>query len=45
MSFIFRSLKPWVLHLWSILIAIVLWLQVHGQGDGSLSMDVPLQVQ
>ncbi len=45
MSSVFRLLKPWALHLWAILIAIVLWLQVHGQGDGSLSMDVPLQVQ
>ncbi len=30
---------------WSILIAIVLWVQVHGQGMGSLRMDVPLQVR
>jgi len=33
------------LHFWAIIIAIALWLQVHGQGEGSLSMDVPLQVQ
>jgi len=33
------------LHIWAIIIAIALWLQVHGQGEGSLSMDVPLQVQ
>lgn len=33
------------LHFWAIMIAIALWLQVHGQGEGSLSMDVPLQVQ
>lgn len=32
------------LHLWAIGIALVLWLQVHGQGQGSVSMDVPLQV-
>jgi hypothetical protein len=30
---------------WSILIAIVLWAQVHGQGMGSLRMDVALQVR
>ncbi len=29
----------------AVLIAVVLWVQVHGQGVGSLSMDVPLQVQ
>ncbi|HXH71903.1 MAG TPA: CdaR family protein [Mariprofundaceae bacterium] len=29
----------------ALLIAVVLWIQVHGQGEGSLSMDVPLQVQ
>lgn len=33
------------LKLLAILIAVVMWLQVHGQGVGSLSMDVPLQVQ
>ncbi len=30
---------------WSILIAIVLWVQVHGQGMGSVRMDVVLQVR
>ena len=30
---------------WSILIAIVLWVQVHGQGMGSVRMDVALQVR
>jgi len=30
---------------WSILIAIVLWVQVHGQGIGSIRMDVALQVR
>ena len=30
---------------WSILIAIVLWIQVHGQGMGSVRMDVALQVR
>lgn len=33
------------LKLLAVLIAVVLWLQVHGQGVGSLGMDVPLQVQ
>jgi YbbR domain-containing protein len=33
------------LQFWAVVIAIALWLQVHGQGEGSLSMDVPLQVQ
>jgi len=32
------------LHFWAIAIAVSLWLQVHGQGEGSVSMDVPLQV-
>jgi len=32
------------LHFWAIAIAISLWMQVHGQGEGSVSMDVPLQV-
>jgi len=29
----------------SILIAVILWFQVHGQGQGSVSLDVPLQVR
>lgn len=29
----------------SVLIAIILWFQVHGQGQGSVSLDVPLQVR
>ncbi|MBL4760665.1 MAG: hypothetical protein JKY80_07440 [Mariprofundaceae bacterium] len=32
------------LHFWAVAIAISLWLQVHGQGEGSVSMEVPLQV-
>ncbi len=35
--------KRWMQGL-SVLIAIILWFQVHGQGGGSLSMDIPLQV-
>ncbi len=44
-------MNPWTLmkrfnlQIWAVLIAIALWIQVHGQGDGSLSMDVSLQVQ
>ncbi|MDX8395684.1 MAG: CdaR family protein [Mariprofundaceae bacterium] len=35
-----------ILHVfWAVVIAIVLWLQVHGEGEGTLSMDAPLQVQ
>jgi len=38
-------IKRFNLQIWAVLIAVALWVQVHGQGDGSLSMDVPLQVQ
>ncbi len=38
-------LRSKALHLWAILIAVVLWFQVHGQGEGSLTMEVALQVQ
>lgn len=30
---------------WSVVIAIVLWAQVHGQGMGSVRLDVALQVR
>jgi YbbR domain-containing protein len=30
---------------WSLLIAVVLWVQVHGQGMGSVRMDIALQVR
>ncbi len=33
------------LQFWAIVIAIALWLQVHGQGEGRVGMDVALQVQ
>jgi len=39
------ALKPLVLYAWALLIAVILWLQVHGEGEGSLSLDVALQVQ
>jgi len=41
----FMNFKPLVLYAWSILIALVLWMQVHGEGEGLLSMDASLQVQ
>jgi len=40
-----RFLRTSGLKLLAVLIAVVLWIQVHGQGVGSLSMDVPLQLQ
>ncbi|MDQ6978118.1 MAG: hypothetical protein Q9M75_08385, partial [Ghiorsea sp.] len=30
---------------WSLVIAVILWVQVHGQGMGSVRMDVALQVR
>jgi len=36
--------RRYSLHFWALLIAIALWFQVHGQGEGSVSLDVPLQV-
>lgn len=38
-------LQSKALHLWAILIAVVLWFQVHGQGAGTLTIEVPLQLQ
>jgi len=38
-------LKPFLLYAWALLIAVILWVQVHGEGEGSLSLDVALQVQ
>lgn len=38
-------LKPLILYAWAVLIAVILWVQVHGDGEGSLSMEVALQVQ
>ena len=45
MDALMRNFRRFNLQIWSVVIAISLWLQVHGQGEGSLSMDVPLQVQ
>ena len=33
------------LQILAVFIALILWAQVHGQGTGSISMDVPLQVE
>lgn len=38
-------LRKNALLLWSILIAVVLWFQVYGQGEGSLTLEVPLQLK
>ncbi|MDT8376482.1 MAG: CdaR family protein [Mariprofundaceae bacterium] len=38
-------LQSYAPQIWAVLIAIVLWLQVHGQGAGTLSMEVTLQLQ
>lgn len=40
-----RFLRASGLQILAVLIAVVLWAQVHGQGTGSISMDVPLQVE
>lgn len=41
----FGFLRTSSLQILAVLIAVVLWAQVHGQGTGSISMDVPLQVE
>lgn len=38
-------LQSKALHIWAVMIAVVLWFQVHGQGEGSLNMEVTLQLQ
>ncbi len=40
-----KYLRALSLPFWSIAIAILLWVQVHGQGMGSVRMDVALQVR
>ena len=45
MASTFDFLRSYKLHFWAIVIAIALWLQVHGQGEGSVSLEVPLQVE
>ncbi|MDQ6988143.1 MAG: hypothetical protein Q9M25_10105 [Mariprofundaceae bacterium] len=45
MEKIIRVLRTSGLQLLAVLIALILWVQVHGQGTVSISMDVPLQVE
>jgi len=45
MQMIARILRTSGMQLLAVLIAVALWLQVHGQGTVSISMDVPLQVE
>lgn len=45
MRFFVTILQRKALHLWAILIAVVLWFQVHGEGEGTLTLEVPLQLQ
>jgi len=40
-----RWLRASGMQLLAVFIALVLWVQVHGQGTGSISMDAPLQVE
>jgi len=45
MGRIFLRLRASGLQIMAVFIALVLWAQVHGQGTGSISMDVPLQIE
>jgi len=40
-----QLLRRFAMQIAALVIAVALWIQVNGQGEGSLSMDVPLQVQ
>lgn len=40
-----RLLRKSGMQILAVLIALALWVQVHGQGTGSISMDVPLQIE
>jgi len=40
-----RIFKPGMLHLWALSIAIILWVQVHGEGEGTLRLDALVQLQ
>lgn len=40
-----RKIQDIKLYLFSLVIAVLFWFQVHGQGVSTLSMDVSLQVQ
>ncbi len=45
MGRVFRRLRASGLQIMAVFIALILWAQVHGQGTGSISMDVPLQIE
>jgi len=45
MQMMLRILRASGMQLLAVLVAVALWLQVHGQGTVSISMDVPLQVE
>ncbi len=40
-----ERLRGLTLYAWAVLIAVLLWLQVHGQGKSTLNMDVSLQLR
>ncbi len=44
MARVVRLLRASGMKLLAVVIAVVLWVQVHGQGVGAVSLDVPLQV-
>jgi len=39
------GLRSVTLYAWAVLIAVLLWFQVHGQGTSTLNMDVSLQLR
>ncbi|MDQ6975381.1 MAG: CdaR family protein [Mariprofundaceae bacterium] len=40
-----QRLRGLTLYAWAVLIAVLLWFQVHGQGESTLNMDVSLQLR
>ncbi len=42
---IIRLLRAVSMYAWALLIAVLLWFQVHGQGESTVSMDVSLQLR
>jgi len=45
MSSLTSLVQQKALHIWAVVIAVMLWFQVHGEGDGTLTMEVGLQLQ
>lgn len=45
MGSLMNMLSRYRVHLVAVAIAVALWFQVHGQGEGSVSFDVPLQLE